>query len=149
MSHHLFLSMELYKNKDWLENQYLTLEKSTYQIAGELKIGKSTIGRWLNKLGIQARSVGSRKMEKSPRWRGGVKLKNGYIHLYKPNYPNAAEDGYIREHRFIMEQHLGRYLNRDEIVHHKDGDSLNNYIGNLEVMTNSEHMKIHNNLHSL
>jgi hypothetical protein len=34
-----------------------------------------------------------------------------------------------------MEQHLGRYLEKYETVHHKDGDRLNNDISNLELWT--------------
>lgn len=47
------------------------------------------------------------------------------------------------EHRFIMEQHLGRKLERNEIVHHKNGDKRDNRLENLEVMTLSEHGKFH------
>lgn len=48
----------------------------------------------------------------------------------------------VREHRFIMEQHLGRKLTRDEHVHHINGDSLDNRITNLIVLSNSDHQKI-------
>lgn len=47
------------------------------------------------------------------------------------------------EHRYIMEQHLGRQLARDEVVHHKDGDKSNNEIENLELMSLSEHTRQH------
>lgn len=42
-----------------------------------------------------------------------------------------------------MEQYLGRKLARTELVHHKDGNGLNNNIENLEVMTLAEHNKRH------
>ena len=48
----------------------------------------------------------------------------------------------IREHRYVMEQHLGRKLSRQEHVHHVNGDSLDNRIENLVVLTNSEHQRI-------
>lgn len=47
------------------------------------------------------------------------------------------------EHRYIMEQYLGRKLRRDEVVHHKNGDTRDNRIENLEVMSLSEHTKMH------
>jgi len=49
----------------------------------------------------------------------------------------------VRLHRYIMEEFLGRKLSSNEVVHHKDGNKLNNDIDNLEVLTRSEHLKKH------
>lgn len=46
-------------------------------------------------------------------------------------------------HRVVVEQTLGRPLQKGEVVHHKDGDKWNNSPDNLEVMTQSEHIKLH------
>lgn len=46
-------------------------------------------------------------------------------------------------HRLIMEQILERPLSPDEVVHHKDGNKLNNHPSNLELMTRSEHINHH------
>ena len=62
-----------------------------------------------------------------------------YKLLYMPYHPNATKKGYIREHRYVMEQKLGRYLLKKEIVHHIDGDTLNNSKNDLEVMRKIEH----------
>lgn len=49
----------------------------------------------------------------------------------------------ILQHRYIMEQHLGRKLKAEEIVHHINDDKLDNRIDNLKVMTNAEHLSHH------
>ena len=68
---------------------------------------------------------------------------------YKSPYRKMKVKGVnIDEHRFVMEQHLGRELNRNEVVHHKNGNKLDNRIDNLEVMTATEHTKMHNQLYS-
>ena len=54
--------------------------------------------------------------------------------------------GYRRifEHRYVMEQHLGRLLDDSEVVHHRDGNRLNNELSNLEVLpSHSAHILIH------
>lgn len=50
----------------------------------------------------------------------------------------------IRQHRWVMEKHLGRRLQHWEHVHHKDGNRLNNDISNLEVLDHVEHALMHN-----
>ena len=49
----------------------------------------------------------------------------------------------IDEHRYIMEQYLGRSLSRNEVVHHKDEIKNHNEIENLELMSLSEHSRKH------
>jgi uncharacterized protein YlaI len=43
-----------------------------------------------------------------------------------------------------MEQVLGRPLKHEEWVHHKDGNTLNNKIDNLIIISQEEHKRLHN-----
>ncbi|MCX6222455.1 MAG: HNH endonuclease [Bacteroidia bacterium] len=42
-----------------------------------------------------------------------------------------------------MENNIGRKLNQNEVVHHKNENRADNRIENLELMTRSEHCKLH------
>jgi hypothetical protein len=65
-----------------------------------------------------------------------------YIHLTVPRDDKFApmrNNGYILEHRYIMAEHLGRCLNKDEVVHHINGIKTDNRIENLALLTPQEH----------
>lgn len=47
------------------------------------------------------------------------------------------------KHRHVMQQHLGRELTSEEIIHHIDGDKINNALSNLMIVTGQEHMILH------
>jgi len=90
-----------------------------------------------NKFGVKFKSK-----EKHHAWNGGYKYyKSGSGRV---TYRRIKINGkYIAEHRYKMEQHLKRKLSTKEIVHHKDGDGLNNDIDNLKVVSWGEHNRLH------
>lgn len=82
------------------------------------------------------------EMNKS--WKGGrYKDYWGYVFIYAPYHPKAMNGGYVREHRLVMEKFLGRYLEDNEVVHHKNGIKDDNRLENLEVMSDREHKRLH------
>ncbi len=68
----------------------------------------------------------------------------GYIYIYKPEHPNCTKQGYIAEHRLIMEKKLKRHLTKKELVHHINGIRDDNRIKNLICLTSSKHHQGHN-----
>lgn len=66
-----------------------------------------------------------------------------YKLIHMPEHQHASKKGYVREHRLIMERHIGRTLLNNEVVHHRDGDTLNNDINNLQLTNGKEHRRIH------
>ena len=64
--------------------------------------------------------------------------------MTKHPYKRMRKDGgFIDKHRLIMEEHLGRKLKPNELVHHKDGDPTNDIIKNLELTTRRTHTREH------
>lgn len=77
-------------------------------------------------------------------WKGGRLVHKGYVYILQKDHPKSDRDGYVSEHRLVMEKHLGRYLVDREMVHHKNADRADNRIKNLELVeSQSEHMKQH------
>lgn len=70
-------------------------------------------------------------------------LTNGYPCIYLPKHEMSVNAGWIYLHRLIMSEYLGRPLEPNEIVHHKDEDRWNWSIDNLELTNHSDHGKHH------
>lgn len=68
----------------------------------------------------------------------------GYLLQRRADHPFADSDGYVPQHRLVMEEAIGRYINPREFdVHHKDEDVKNNKLSNLQLLTKAEHRRIH------
>ncbi len=79
-----------------------------------------------------------RKGEENHNWKGGkIITKSGYVKKYSPNHPNNII-GYVLEHRLVMEEVIGRYLESNEEVHHKNGIKHDNSKDNLELWVKSQ-----------
>lgn len=77
-------------------------------------------------------------------WKGGRKrTKSGYIYIYKPEHKYATNDGYVMEHRLVIEQKTGRMVLPHEDVNHINGIKDDNRPENLEVLTRKQHSRKH------
>ena len=136
---------------------YFEEQKSMVEIGKQLGVDSGTICRFFQKNNIKARprwhkskserlklslEISKRQNGNFNGVRGHTKIVNGYVQVYYPKHPyNSC--GYVCEHRLVVENHIGRYLRKDEVVHHINGIKDDNRIENLQIMTNSEHMKLH------
>lgn len=83
----------------------------------------------------------------------------GYLVIKSYNHPFKRYDGSILAHRVVLEEYLKQndpgsehlivvddrlVLSPDVVVHHKDGNKLNNSIENLEIMYKGDHTRYHN-----
>ena len=131
--------------KAYLMKEYKS-GRSMKNLGDEFNVSPSCIRKYLIKYGIQRRyktDFFKGDPKKNPRYIGKEKIiKNGYYMIRYPEHPNAV-NGFVYEHRLIVEKKLNRYLKKDEVVHHIDGNKLNNDLSNLLIMTNSEHAKLH------
>ncbi len=80
----------------------------------------------------------------APNWKGGrVFGTGGYAYIRVEGHPRCRKRGhYVLEHRHVMEQSLGRYLDESEVVDHINGIKSDNRIKNLRLFENqSQHIK--------
>lgn len=68
---------------------------------------------------------------------------DGYIKVYSPDHPQCTADGYVMKHILVMERKIGRFMTKDECVHHINHVRDDNRIENLLLMTKSEHASMH------
>ncbi len=71
-------------------------------------------------------------------WKGGCN-NGGYWYRKVVNHPLAYKRNQYPEHRLVMEEMLGRFLTASEVVHHINGNRMDNRAENLKVITQSEH----------
>lgn len=124
---------------------------SISELARRLGIKNDTLRTWFLKRGIEIRTSGyvspksvTHRGADHHNWKGGTTHHaDGYVYVMVPGHPFADKDGYVLEHRLVMEQQLGRYLTSSELVHHKNEVKDDNRPENLELTSRSAHMVHH------
>ena len=102
-------------------------------------LGKKCSEETKNKMSI------AKSGEKHPNFKGGrTKNSQGYVLIYSYNHPFKKCGNYVLEHRLVVEKYLGRYLTKEEQVHHVNEIKDDNRIENLICfINNSAHKRFH------
>jgi len=75
---------------------------------------------------------------------------DGYVaadrfRVYRPDCPRSKPSGYADRAHVVWWMHTGKAHKSTHVLHHKNGDSMDDSIENLELCTRSEHLLAHRN----
>lgn len=124
---------------DWEVAQAL-LDEGSYMadVASHFGVSEKTLRRRRQATGLPALKVAPRFGDRAPAWKSGRwTTKRGYVAIKCPDHPQATSGGYVMEHRLVMEEALGRFLTREEVVHHINDIKDDNRLENLELFPNN------------
>jgi len=137
----------------WKKNTFSSLGIGKWMIgkkhsqATKIKMSESRKGRKFTKAHKAALSKANFKS-------GVIKRSDGYVFIYSPNHLFAMKSSktrriYVKRSRLVIENHISRYLNPKEVVHHINEIRDDDRIENLQLFKNqSEHAKHHHLLKS-
>ena len=149
--------MNTLKNKsraaDVSQNTLGTTKGSAFGLPSGFKKTKRGTIEWKEKISLACKGKNwgrDHSGKKNGAWKGGkTKTLQGYILIKKPKHPCVDSQGYIREHRFVVEKQIGRYLLPAEVVHHlgkKDDNRPQNLMGFINDII---HRRFHKNPNSV
>ncbi len=121
--------------KQWLKQKYIDEKLSTIKVGKLAKLSNARISQLLMKYNIPRRRNKIWKAGHVGSYKTGSTIIRGRAYLWISNY------GYIKRSRYNMETKLNRKLKSTELVHHIDGNPLNDDISNLVITNRQKHIR--------
>jgi len=125
-----------WRDKESFKRLYFGEKMTIEEMADEWGCGTSTVMRWLNRHGFKSRYY-SDNSSPAPFKTGD----GGYECWYLMENDDAD---YVRVHRGLAIAEYGLDAIKDKDVHHKNGIPWDNRPENIELLTRSEHARLHN-----
>lgn len=148
-------------NEKVLRELYVDQKWSTIKIAQHFNCNDESVRKRMRRYDIpmRSRAEAGRNKTLTPEHKQKLRDHLSTLHEYQvgenhPAYKTGKwidKQGYVivsvtggrmKEHRYVVEQHLERKLEPWEHVHHVDGNKQNNHISNLEVLAASAHLRL-------
>ena len=120
--------------KDCDERLKIISEKTKQQLKREYKSGIRNRDKITQKAVQAVREKSWERFLNNPRM---YTSKRGYLMIYVP------QRGDVKYHHYVWEQKTKKKVPAGMHLHHKDGNRFNNEFENLQLLTNSEHQKLH------
>ena len=145
----------LYRNRDWLYHQNITLNRTFVAIAAEFGYNVSTLKKWARRFNLPKKGTGYFNVGKIPWNKGLTEFDDERVKKMVNNIRTYHCDGRHDGEVIILKRDTSEYqkytANKCSIcdteqnlqVHHKDGNRNNNQPENLITLCNSCHLRVH------
>jgi transposase-like protein len=127
-----------YKDKESLYTEYVVNGRTSEELANEWECDQTTILNWLDKFGIERRQTGDWQTQGYASY---FMSDDSYMRWMDYEKPSRGKS--IPVHRLIAVAEWGVDAVKDNHIHHKNGIKWDNRVENLEIVTPSEHAKMH------
>lgn len=143
-------------DRDEVVRMYAEKMLSTVQIANAVGLTPGAVRSILVRRNVKMRDGKESHRVRFPQgrngniaanWKGGTRRGGSsgcYIMVHSPHHPFCDGDGYVMQHRLVMEQAINRHLTPEEVVHHMNGIKDDNRLENLELLpSKAAHVRRH------
>lgn len=113
-----------------LTSEILKLNGLKISIRRKQRVEPIRTQEWKDNIGLGNKGKIGMCGDKNPNWKGGIYKNRKYL------MKNIGRNKKQFLHRYIMERYFKRPLKKSEVVHHIDGNPLNNNLNNLYLFNN-------------